>query len=53
MKKIHIIAFRVAPWDTLDASLAYFSLQEEDGLSVLMASVICVPFSQLIDHCVT
>ena len=29
-----------------------FSMQEEDVLELLMPSVICVHFSQLVDHCI-
>ena len=33
----------------------HFSMQEEDIIehTIVMASVICVQFSQLVDHCVT
>ena len=30
-----------------------FNMQEEDILCILMPSVICAPFSQLINNCVT
>jgi hypothetical protein len=38
------MTFRVAHWDTLDDNLA-FSMQGEDIMSILKASVTCLHFS--------
>ena len=31
----------------------HFSMQEEEILEILMAGVICIYFSQLVENCVT
>ena len=72
-KKIYIMTFGIAHWDTFDDSLAFSSARRRYFwayqswvscvnilvsktkilLSILHASVICVQFPQLVDHCVT
>jgi hypothetical protein len=48
------MTFKVAHWDPLDDdSLAFWYARGRHSLSVLIASVICVHFSQLVDHYVT
>ena len=45
MKKIYNITIRVGHWDTLDASLACFSIKRKMVLRLLMASVLCLQSS--------
>ena len=52
-KNIYITTFRVAHWDTLDDKSCVLVCRGKIFSSVLMASVIHVHFSQLVDHCVT
>ena len=39
------MTFRVAHWDSLDDIDLRISMQEEDILSILMASVMCLHFN--------
>ena len=47
---MYILIFNVAHWDTSYDSFANLVCKEKVRLSVLMLSVICLLFSQLVDQ---